>query len=107
MGKDKKQSELRRYFHGMIVMSDPSDDPDSDGWAHEMWTCEPVEGKPGSDDVAGRDKEGKDRYFRPVEKVGDFKTLALAVNAAKSASKKAANLEIPSEDDTQVFVEPS
>lgn len=113
--------EIRNFYHGAIVISTPCKEPQEkdgqstgDGWDHELWIAEEVTGKPQAGDVCGRDGEGRDHFYRPVEKVGTCSSLSEAIAATKTAQAATAEMqkqatEKPvankSEDDTELFPE--
>lgn len=113
--------EIRRFYHGAIVISTPCKEsqekdgqPVGDGWDHELWITEEVTGKPQAGDVCGRDSEGRDHFYRPVEKVGTCSTLGEAIAATKTAQAATAEMqkqpaEKPAEDigeeDTEILPE--
>lgn len=92
-------NELRRFYHGMIVISRPekSSDVDGDGWDHQLWFPGPVPGELLKTDVSYKDELGRTLYCRPIEKAGDAPTLARAIAAAKEMkAQMLAAMESPS-----------
>lgn len=92
MPLELKPNSLVRLYHGMIVISYPTEkagegtDQDGDGWDHELWAVEEVKKEMlplQRTDVLYTDEAGREMYVRPATKVDDFPILAGAVKAAK------------------------